>query len=118
MKFYYRVSESLEYGYATEVGLSEKCSHVSLSHTHTSGVEISRLFYSFIPGMEHRVPRGYKTKLKLFWRWVVDLASYIYKAHGSVTLILEIGETEAIFCPCSIDTLLSSHLRDRMMETF
>jgi hypothetical protein len=43
MKFYYHVSESLEYGYATEVGLSEKCSHVcvcvclslSLSHTHT-----------------------------------------------------------------------------------
>jgi hypothetical protein len=84
MKFYYHVSESLEYGYATEVGLSEKCSHVSLSlslslshthtHTHTSGVENSGLFYSFIPGMEHRVPRGYKTKLKLYWRWVVDLA--------------------------------------------
>jgi hypothetical protein len=72
------VSESLEYVYATEVGLSEKCSHLSLSlsltHTHTSGVEISGLFYSFIPGMEHRVPRGYKTKLKLYWIWVVDLA--------------------------------------------
>jgi hypothetical protein len=36
---------------------------LSLSHTHISGVEISGLFYSFIPGMEHRVPRGYKTKL-------------------------------------------------------
>jgi len=49
MKFYYHASESLEYGYATEVGLSEKCSHVcvcvcvclslslslSLTHTHT-----------------------------------------------------------------------------------
>lgn len=43
MKFYYYVSESLEYGYATGVGLSEICSHVSLSysltlslsHTHT-----------------------------------------------------------------------------------
>jgi hypothetical protein len=72
MKFYYHASESLEYGYATEVGLSEKCSHVcvcvcvslslSLSlthtHTHTSRDENSGLFYSFIPGMEHRVPRG------------------------------------------------------------
>jgi hypothetical protein len=63
MKFYYHDSESLEYGYATEVGLSKKCPYVSLSlththslsHTHTSGVEISGLFYSFIPGMEHRL---------------------------------------------------------------
>jgi len=37
------------------VSLSLSLSH---THTHTSGVENSGLFYSFIPGMEHRVPRG------------------------------------------------------------